>query len=120
MKIFLSKLVNIFRWVDGTKETVNILIEDHNININSLHITLGSFYRVNIFYFKLMEILSIFWIYLKGKKLFKYFNFAFHVGRCDDRAFRRSFCSSRSVSLPAGRSYLAVYRLDKNGLVFKA
>ncbi|XP_023346472.1 germ cell-less protein-like 1 isoform X2 [Eurytemora carolleeae] len=36
------------RWTDGSKETINIQIDDPNININSLHITLGSFYRDDV------------------------------------------------------------------------
>jgi BTB/POZ domain-containing protein 13 len=36
------------RWTDGSKETVSIVVEDHNITINSLHITLGSFYRDDV------------------------------------------------------------------------
>jgi len=36
------------RWKDGSKDCVDIQIEDPNITINSLHITLGSFYRDDV------------------------------------------------------------------------
>jgi len=36
------------RWSDGSKEYINITIDDPNITINSLHITLGSFYRDDV------------------------------------------------------------------------
>ena len=42
----IVKKGDVARWKDGSKDCVDIQIEDPNITINSLHITLGSFYRV--------------------------------------------------------------------------
>jgi len=36
------------RWSDGVKDHIYVTVEDPNITINSLHITLGSFYRDDV------------------------------------------------------------------------
>ena len=36
------------RWSDGDKSQISLTIDDSNITRHSLHITLGSFYRVSV------------------------------------------------------------------------